>query len=174
MVGRVVQGDASEEKTLRQLDLDPADVLVAVTDDDELNLRACHLARERHGLTRTIARDNQPENTARFEAAGVVPLELCTTLAVAAESLVLRPTLMNLMSDRTGEVFAFEIELTNPLHVGRRVRDLSLLGDVLVVVIRRGAQHLIPHGDTKLEQGDAIVLIGTAGDEARLREGLLR
>ncbi len=169
---RPVEGDAWAEESLDQLCPCSDDVLVALTDDDELNLSTCRIARQRFGITRTVARDNLPENTARFEAAGVVPLELTTTLAVAAESLVLRPTLMNLMSDRAGEIFAFEVRIREPGSVGRRIRDLPQLGDALLVLIRRGEHHLIPHGDTRLEAGDSVVLIGTAEDEARFRDRL--
>jgi len=67
-------------------------------------------------------------------------------------------------------VFAFEVQVCEQTLVGRRVEDLLELGEALLVVIRRGSSTIIPHGETRLEAGDSIVLVGTAADEARVRE----
>jgi len=169
---KVVIGDARQADTLRRADLRCEDVFVALTGVDELNLAACLTASSEFGVQRTIARDNNPDNARRFRDQGVIPLGLRSSVAAELENLVLRPTLLTLLADPDADVFAFEVQLKTPGLVGIRVQDLPGLGDARLVVIKRGAQTLIPRGSMRLREDDCIVLVGTTEDEARLRAAL--
>lgn len=93
-------------------------------------------------------------------------------VASAAENLILRPTLAQLLLNSTGELFAFEVICERAVLAGRRLLDLPVLGDALVVVIQRKGEPFAPHGRTRLEQGDSLVLMGSTADEARIRAAL--
>src|SRR2546423_3032059 len=76
-------GDGSELWVLERAGIERADMVIAVTGDDEDNILICQVAREKYGVERVIARCNNPRNLQHFELLGVKP-------AVSATDLILR------------------------------------------------------------------------------------
>ena len=79
----VQYGDASELWVLERAGIQRADLVIAVTGDDEDNLLICQIAREKYLCERIIARVNNPRNQQWFELLGIQP-------AVSATDLILR------------------------------------------------------------------------------------
>jgi trk system potassium uptake protein TrkA len=52
----------------------------------------------------------------------------------------------------------------------RRIREIALPRDTLIVLLRRGERAVVPKGDTRVEPGDVLVLLTTQGQEQALRE----
>src|SRR5512143_2560301 len=63
----VMRGDAAEAATLGEAGVNRADVVVAVTGDDEDNLVICQMAKRKFQVPRTIARINNPKNERIFK-----------------------------------------------------------------------------------------------------------
>src|ERR671938_1651065 len=76
-------GDGSELWVLERGGIERADMVIAVTGDDEDNLLICQVAREKYGVEQVIARCNNPRNLQHFELLGIQP-------AVSATDLILR------------------------------------------------------------------------------------
>ena len=76
-------GDGSELWVLERAGIERADLVMAVTGDDEDNILISQVAREKYGVTRVVARCNNPRNLQHFELLGVKP-------AVSATDLILR------------------------------------------------------------------------------------
>src|SRR5213083_118277 len=76
-------GDGSELWVLERAGIERADLVIAVTGDDEDNILICQVARDKYGVDRVIARCNNPRNLQHFELLGVKP-------AVSATDLILR------------------------------------------------------------------------------------
>ena len=76
-------GDGSELWVLERAGIERADLVVAVTGDDEDNILISQVAREKYGVTRVVARCNNPRNLQHFELLGVKP-------AISATDLILR------------------------------------------------------------------------------------
>src|SRR5271156_4063347 len=76
-------GDATELGVLERAGIQRADLVIAVTGDDEDNMLVCQIAREKYLCDRIIARVNNPRNLQWFELLGVQP-------AVSATDLILR------------------------------------------------------------------------------------
>ena len=79
----VQYGDGSELWVLERAGIERADLVIAVTGDDEDNILICQVAREKYGVERVIARCNNPRNLQHFELLGVKP-------AISATDLILR------------------------------------------------------------------------------------
>ena len=79
----VQYGDATELWVLERAGIQRADLVVAVTGDDEDNLLICQVAKEKYLCERIIARVNNPRNRSWFELLGIQP-------AVSATDLILR------------------------------------------------------------------------------------
>src|SRR5256714_177716 len=76
-------GDGSELWVLERAGIERADLVIAVTGDDEDNILISQVAREKYGVERIVARCNNPRNMQHFELLGIKP-------AVSATDLILR------------------------------------------------------------------------------------
>src|ERR687886_559309 len=79
----VQYGDATELWILERAGIQRAELVIAVTGDDEDNILICQIAKEKYLCERTIARVNNPRNLQHFELLGIQP-------AVSATDLILR------------------------------------------------------------------------------------
>ena len=66
-----------------------------------------------------------------------------------------------MMSERGDDVELLDIPLINPSLDGRPLRDVRLPGNALVIGLRRAGEVIVPHGDTRLELGDTLTLVGS-------------
>ena len=67
----VMLGDGCEVRTMAEAGMARANVVVAVTGDDEDNLVICQMAKRKFGVPRTLARVNDPRNEALFQELGI-------------------------------------------------------------------------------------------------------
>src|ERR1700687_1190884 len=79
----VQYGDATELWVLERAGVQRADLVIAVTGDDEDNIVICQVAKERYDVQRIVARVNNPRNLQHFKLLGIQP-------AVSATDLILR------------------------------------------------------------------------------------
>lgn len=92
---------------------------------------------------------------------GVRTVQPALATALALEGALRFPATFDLLVDTEDEVEVAEAVLENRSLAGMRVRDVRLPGDALLLNIRRDASLIIPHGDTRLELGDRLALIGS-------------
>ncbi len=168
----VIVGHCKDLETQKEAKLNPTDVYIAVTGSDEDNLQSCLLAKQHFGVNRVIARDNNPENTERFRKEGIIPLNQTASIALAAENLILRPSLAQLLVAEEEGLSAFEVMIRNPQYFDIHIKDFRLIKNALILLIKREEETLVPHGDTLLEKEDRIVVFGSSDDEYRLRSEL--
>src|ERR687888_2571501 len=81
---QAMNGDATELYVLERAGIGrPADLVLALTGDDEDNLIISQIAKERYGVPKTIARVNDPRNQAHFDLLGISPT-ICATTSIMA------------------------------------------------------------------------------------------
>lgn len=168
-------GDGCDSTTFAQVGMNRADVVVAVTGDDEDNLVVCLLAKRKFNVPRTIARINNPRNAAIFARLGI-DVTVSTTEVIRAQierALPVR-TLVRLLSLRRDGIQLVEGKVTAGAPAdGQRLRDLGIPDDALVVVVVRGDQTMVPYGDTVLQADDEVVAVTTPQSEPVLRRLLM-
>jgi len=163
----VQYGDATELWVLERAGVERADMVVAVTGDDEDNMLICQMAKEKYGCERIIARVNNPRNLQHFKLLGIQP-------AVSATDLILRLIehevpkyglvhLLDLEEERL-EIIELEVAADAPA-VGQRIEELSLPDGSLVISVVRGGSGFVPKAETTIEVGDEILLVLEAGLE---------
>jgi trk system potassium uptake protein TrkA len=158
----VVEGDGSSPTVLEAAGVDQAQVLAAVTGNDDANLVITTIARFEFDVPRVIARVNNPKNAWLFTAEmGVdVAINQADLLAkLIAEEMSLGD-MMTLLKLRKGEYSVVE-EKVDPtaLVVGKQIREVSLPeACTLIAVIRKG-DLIVPHGDTRLEPVDEVLAL---------------
>jgi trk system potassium uptake protein TrkA len=172
----VVPGDGADPDILERAGIRRADVVAAVTGDDEDNLVIATLARSEFSVRRVIARVNNPRNAWLYTPAMGVDAALNQADLMAkliAEEMSLGD-MMILVKLRRGEVSLVEERIeAGSAADGSAVRDLPLPdGCTLAAVIRQG-EVLAPRGDTVLKAGDELIAVARADQQARL-SALLR
>ena len=166
----VQYGDGSELWVLERGGIERADMVIAVTGDDEDNILICQVAREKYGVERVIARCNNPRNLQHFELLGIKP-------AVSATDLILRLIehevpqygplhLLDLPQERL-EIIELEVAPDSAAS-GHSVKDLGLPDGSLVIAIMRDGTGFVPLADSMIEAGDEVLLVLDTGLEDRV------
>jgi trk system potassium uptake protein len=168
----VVQyGDASELWVLERAGIQRADLVIAVTGDDEDNMLICQVAREKYMCERIIARVNNPRNREYFELLGIKPWVSATDLILRLiEHEVPEYGLVHLLDFPEERLEIIEMLLEDNSKVaGRRVGDLQMPeGSLLISVLREG-RGFVPGPDTVLEAGDEVLAVLDPGSEEDLK-----
>lgn len=157
---RALFADPPDERVLALAGLDKARALIVVANGAEMVISACRLAHERFLVPAVIARADLPQLVQELEALGVRVIQPAMATAMAMEGALHFPAAFRLLAERSPDVGLADALLTNPALAGRPLRQVRLPGDVLVVGIHRRGEVLVPHGDTVLERGDSLVLLG--------------
>jgi trk system potassium uptake protein TrkA len=172
--GNVLTGDSCEATTLDLAGVSRADLVAAVTGDDEDNLVICDIARYR-GVVRTIARINNPRNELLFRKRGI-ETTISATQAVLAQIEQELPTQMMipLLQLHSGlELVEIKLPETSPV-AGRSVREVLLPAESLIsLIVDPGGVPRMPSGDTRLNAGDALVVVSRKESLDMLKEQLI-
>jgi len=137
--------------------------LVCAHSDEQAALEVCHVARGTLGMETVIALAPGPAAAKRLRAMGVRVYSPTVLLAHMLTLLVRNPDFIHLLTTTHEERDVCECLIANPHLDGKRLRDLPLPPDVLVLSLRRGDAFIIPHGNTRLQLGDHMTLLGSLG-----------
>jgi len=166
----VIYGDGCEPRILEESGIGRADVLAAVTGDDEDNLIICQLAKEKFNVRRTVAKVNNPDNEHTFSELGIdVPVDSTKIIAKIIEEEVSFSDFVNLMSFKRGKLAIVRVDLPKDSPViNKRVQDIELPSDSVLVSILRGEEVIVPKGPTVFETGDDVIALTLVGNEPQL------
>jgi trk system potassium uptake protein TrkA len=167
----IFRGDGSEARVMEQFGMGRADVVCAVTGDDEDNLVICQMAKQRFHVPRAIARVNNPRNQAIFYKLGIDVTVSSTDIILAQiEQSIPRQSIVHLLTLQQAGIRLLEVRLeeSSPA-LGRPLKSLGMPdGAILSVVIRNG-RATVPSGDTVLQANDEVIAVASAENEETLR-----
>ncbi|MCM8765629.1 MAG: NAD-binding protein [Candidatus Omnitrophica bacterium] len=171
----IIHGDGCDPKALEDAGAKRADVVAAVTGEDEDNLIICQLAKEKFGTKRTVARVNDSRNERTFNELGVdVPVDANAIVAKIIEEEVSFADFVTLMTFKRGKLAIVRVDLAEDSPVvNKAVKDLQLPHDAVLVSIIRGDKVIIPKGETVLEPRDDVIALTTVENEKQLLEYLV-
>lgn len=171
----VINGDGCEPRYLEDAQVSRADVVAAVTADDEDNLVICQLSKEVFGVRRTVARVNNPKNEHIFNELGVdVPVNSTTIIAKIIEEEASFEDFINLMTFKRGKLALVRVDITSDSPViNKCVKDVKIPENSVLVSIVRGESIIVPKGETILRKGDDIIALTTIENEQQLLDMLV-
>ena len=172
-LGNVVQrGNADEASVLGDAGTNRADVVVAVTGDDEDNLVICQVAKRRFSVPRVIARINNPKNEGIFRLLGIDATVSSTDLILSViEQEIPEQALVPLLRLRHADVEVVDITLPKDWSMdGIALRELRLPPESLIAFVIRGGESIFPTGTTTLRAGDEILALTRPSYEEDLRK----
>lgn len=169
-----VEGSAANPETLREAGAEDADLIMAATKDDELNM-VCGISARRIGTKHVIARIRDPEYLMQTEflreALGLSVIVNPEHECAKEISRILRfPSAVRVdaFSKGSAEIIEHRIQPGTKLD-GVRLRDLPRIfgAKVLVGVVERGGEAIIPNGDFELRSGDRLSVSGSSNELRR-------
>lgn len=171
----VINGDGCDPRILEEAGIERADVVAAVTGDDEDNLIICQLAKERFNVRRTVGRVNNPDNEHTFAELGVdVPIDSTKIIAKIIEEEVSFSDFVSLLSFKRGKLAIVRLDLPSDSPVlNKPLSEIKLPEDSVLVSIVRGEEVIVPKGNTVLKAGDDIIALTLVGNEHKLLELLV-
>ncbi len=170
----IIKGDGCNTEILREAGIEHADIFAAVTGDDDDNLVACQLAKLSFDVPRAVARVNSPKNEHIFHALGIEAISSTTVIARLIEEEATVGDIITLYTMKKGRLALVEVELPTDRCVvcGKKLRDLDLPKDAILVTVVRGDDVIIPRGDVILEPGDSVIAVTTIEGEDSLKKAL--
>jgi trk system potassium uptake protein TrkA len=168
----VMVGDGCEMLTQKDAGFGRADVVVAVTGEDEDNMVVCQMAKAVWNVEKVLARVNDPDHEDIFRKIGIDETVSATGIIFALLEQQISPdVVLPIGALARGNLEVVEVELGNRSPVvGHLVRDLQLPPQTNLIWILRGDQGLAVSGDTDLQPGDMVVAVVPRDHADELRE----
>ncbi|MCE7697501.1 MAG: TrkA family potassium uptake protein [Methanobacterium paludis] len=155
----VICGNGTDVKTLEEANISDANVFVAATGNDEVNLLSCILVKD-YNIKKVIARVSNPDHEEAFKKVGiddVISPEL--TAASYLEKLITRPKIADLVVIGKGNAEILDIRVTNDKAVNKKVGELSPTDNYIIAAIYKNGEINIPKEDMVLTLGDRIFVL---------------
>ena len=171
---RGVVGNGASFEIQMDAGIDTADLMIAVTDADEVNLLCCLIAKKAGGC-QTIARVRNPVYHHEIH---LIKDELGLSMVINPEwaaamemaRLLRFPSAIDIDTFANGriELLRFQLEEQNPL-CNNKIKDLHMLSrcEVLICIVERGNEVLIPSGEVELKAGDMISVVASPVNASR-------
>jgi trk system potassium uptake protein len=171
----ITRGDACEAQVLADVGCERADIVIAVTGDDEDNLVICQLAKARFNVRRTISRVNDPRNDDLFRKLGIdVTVSPTRTILHMIEAEIPHHIVVPLMTLTHAGLGLVEVTVPpDSPAAGRELRALLLPSSVNLALVVRGDINITPTGDTVIEPEDRLFALVTAEGESVLQDTIL-
>ena len=156
----VINADISDEDLAEEEQLSDADVVMAVTDNQELNIVNAVYAKTL-GAKRAIALVNKSSYLHVASLLGIdVTISRIDSMVNSILNYIRRSSFHSVYSISGGKVEILELSVTNGSRsLGKKLRDIKLPGDTLVLSVNRGSEDIIPDGDLALLEDDHLIVI---------------
>ena len=167
----VIYGDGKDPSIFDSLDLSPSNYVVIETATKEENLEVARMLKKDLGHENVITAASTAAINDSLKRLNVELIDVTRTLATTIENLIIRPTTYHALVETFDKFNVEEITITNPDLDGLQVKEIPFHEDGFLMLIRRGHEMMVPHGNTYLKNGDVVVVFAsdTAMDDFRKR-----
>jgi trk system potassium uptake protein TrkA len=171
----VLHGDGAEAAVLAEAGAARADVVIAVTGEDEDNLVICQMAKQKFNVGRTIARVNNPKNEQLFRLLGIdVTVSQTNFILNLIGQAIPERSFIHLMNLRYAGLAIVEASIIDRSPVANRtISEIDLPVSCAIAAIARGNKVIVPESDTVIEVGDEIIAVTHLSQEEELRNLLV-
>ncbi|MBL3584559.1 Trk system potassium transporter TrkA [Rhodovulum sulfidophilum] len=161
----VLNGDGLDINLLAEANIKRADAVLAVTDDDKTNLLAAVRAKMA-GCPMAICLVNDPSLVSLM---GALEVDAYINPRATTVSSILRHVRhgrvrgVYSIGDAEAEVLEAQVLSTSPM-AGKRVQDIDFPEGALVGAVMKSGKVILPRGDTRIEEGDMVVIFALSAD----------
>ena len=168
----MIRGDGCEPGVLDRAQLGQADLVAALTGDDEDNLVISFLAKNTHSVPMVFARTNHPKNEWMFTKSWGVDVGVSTAQVIYSliDKEVSLGDVITLMGLSAENMVIDELTLPSDADaVGKSLAQLALPKCAHIMAIISSGEVVVPRGDTALHAGDDLLILSECGGETDLR-----
>jgi trk system potassium uptake protein TrkA len=168
---RTLCEDACEPWVLELAGIADADLMVAVTGDDEDNLVISYLSKFEYDVPKVIGRVNNPRNRWLFNRSWGVDVEVSAPdiIAKIIEEETTLGEVVTVMKLQASDVSLVEITLPDDaVALGRPLSELDMPPETLIVTVVREDAMIVPHADTVLLEGDKVLAVSNVQNQKAL------
>jgi len=161
----VLNGDGLNMDLLSEANIERADAILAVTDDDKTNILACVRAKSA-GAKMAICLINDPTLTPLMTPLDIDAYINPRTTTVSSILRHIRHGRVRgvySIGDAEAEIIEAQVLSTSPI-AGKEIRDIDFPEGVLIGAIKKSSEVVRPSGHTKVEEGDVIAIFSMAAD----------
>ncbi|MBC7246975.1 MAG: NAD-binding protein [Actinobacteria bacterium] len=171
----IIHGDACEPHVLDAARVAGADVVAAVTGDDEDNLVISYLAKFEYGVPLVFSRVNNPKNEWMFTSEWGVDEAVCSASIIVqlVQEEITLGEMVTLLKLRRENLVVEEVLLEEGNAViGKSIGELGLPAQTLVATVLRDRHILVPRGDLVLQKGDKVLFLSEVEKADELKRAL--
>ena len=175
-----IAANGSSPITMDNPDVQGADMLIAVTGSDEVNMVCCILAKK-HGIVHTVARirDMQFMSEAKEYLKANFDIDLMLNpeyiTAMEINRILMVPAALNVEDFAEGRVRLFETKVRRKSPLANiPLKDLDIPKSILAAMIFRDHRMIVPHGDDCLMAHDNVYFVGEKGAIESFSKNLVR
>jgi Trk K+ transport system NAD-binding subunit len=166
----IYHGDGMDPLIYKKISLKSNNYVVVLTGSEEKDIKICEMLRKDLQHERIISIPGNSGIEDQMLRLGVHILDARRVLASTIENLILRPGAYHSLIE-TFENFSVEdILVLNSEIEGKRIMDIPLHKDAMIMLLMRGSEKFVPHGDTYLKAGDTLTLFGTGSAIEEIRK----
>ncbi len=157
----VVRGDGIDTGLYREIKLKPDDYVVVECGSDKVNLSVSSLVRNEFLHEKIITRTGSSPFEQKLKQIGVDAIDARRVIATAMENLIIRPATYYDLVESFENFSLDEITVLNKDIDGRQVKTIPFHQDAILMIVKRGNESFIPHGESYLRTGDVLHVFGT-------------
>lgn len=172
--GEIICGDGTDPEVLKDVDIERAEVVAAVTGKDEENLVICQMAKINFNVNNTIARINNPKNRPIFKALGV-DKTVCSTEVIAnlIEGAIGSEEIKSVQMLDRGEIVLLEVEISKKSPWNNKIiKNIEMPEECVIVSVLRKESVIYPRGHIEIKLGDRVLLV-TSLEKKKLLEKII-
>ena len=170
----VMEGDGSSIETLKEAGVSRAELVIAVTEADEVNLTVCQMAKAVFNAPRTMALVKNPSHVALFRLLGIDTVINSTHLIISnIEEGVPSRSLVHLLNlqRHSMDIVALSIP-SDAAVVGRPLSQIDMPPNSFITLVVKDEGPSLPQEDLVLNAGDDVVVVTVTDEEQTLYETL--
>ncbi|MBO3697204.1 cation:proton antiporter [Roseivirga sp. E12] len=156
-------------KVLDELEIRTGDLVVILTESNTLNRELTHHIHGALGHSKIITRKQSADHEMLSPESKIKLVDHDELIANHIEDIVMRPNAVDSLSTSFDVYRVEEVLVTKPSIDRKLVRDIAFPPSGSLVILRRGGEVFIPHGNTHLLIGDVMTVIGTSAALAEFR-----
>jgi Kef-type K+ transport system membrane component KefB len=170
----IILGDGSDPAVLRQLNLHPGNYIVVITGSKENDLRICKILRGTLHHERIISIPGNSQIEDQMRHLGVEILDARRVVASTIENLIVSPGTYHTLIETYENFTVEDVVLLNYAIEGKSIKDIPFHKDAMIMLVTRGNEKFVPHGDTYVKAGDVMTLFGTGSAIEEIRKIISR
>lgn len=157
----VLHADGNDLNTYRKLKLKQQNFVIIVTNNEKQNAEIAHMLKRHMGHSRIITKSSSDTTERKLTGYQIEYIDETQLKATAIENLITRPASYRALLESFENFHIEDITIVSRAFSHNKIKDIPFHKDGELILVKRGADIDIPHGDTTLQLGDIVTVMGT-------------